>query len=67
MVASFPVTETDLSSRVEIYDYYILNTTATFHNEKITIPELREFLHISQPKYAFFALGKITGSSDIAS
>jgi phosphinothricin acetyltransferase len=56
MVAFQFVTENDLISIKEIYDYYILNTTATFHNEKITIPELREFLFIAHPKYPSFIL-----------
>ncbi len=56
MVTFSPVTENDLGPIKEIYDHYILNTTATFHNEAITIPELREFLNISHPKYPSFTV-----------
>lgn len=43
--------EKDLAIVKEIYDYYILNTTATFHTAKITIDELKEFILIGHPKY----------------
>ncbi len=56
MIEFFPVTEQDLPLVKEIYDYYILNTTATFHAEKITIDELREFLFIGDPKYPSFLI-----------
>ncbi len=48
--------ETDLQIVKEIYDYYILNTTATFHTECITIGELRETIPISHPKYTSFLI-----------
>ena len=67
MVAFFPVTEKDLSAIKEIYDYYILNSTATFHNIKISMPELKEFLFIAHPDYPHSSLWKTTGPSDIAS
>jgi GNAT superfamily N-acetyltransferase len=56
MVAFLPVTENDLDAIRKIYDHYILNTTATFHNEPITLPELREFLFIANPKYPSFVM-----------
>jgi len=56
MVVFSPVTEDDLDSIKEIYDYYILNTTATFHGEAITVPELKEFLSVDHPKYPSFVL-----------
>jgi hypothetical protein len=43
MITCFPVIENDPISIKEIYDYYILNSTATFHREKITIPGVRNF------------------------
>jgi L-amino acid N-acyltransferase YncA len=48
--------EKDLGKIKEIYDYYILNTTATFHSEPVTMPELREFLFIADPKYPSFCI-----------
>lgn len=56
MAAFSPVTEDDLSAIKEIYDYYILNTTSTFHAESIPISELKEFLFIANPKYPSFVL-----------
>jgi L-amino acid N-acyltransferase YncA len=43
--------ERDFGIVKEIYDYYILNSTATFHTEKITIEELRNTILINHPKY----------------
>ncbi|MFA5267786.1 MAG: N-acetyltransferase family protein [Methanoregula sp.] len=49
-----PVTENYPGCIREIYDHYVLNTTATFHNEPIPIPELRDFSFIAHPKYPSF-------------
>jgi phosphinothricin acetyltransferase len=56
MVAFYPVTENDLDTIKKIYDHYTLNSTATFHGEKITIKELKEFLFISHPRYPSFLI-----------
>lgn len=56
MVTFSPAVEKDLGKIKEIYDYYILNTTATFHSEPVTISELREFLFIGDPKYPSFCI-----------
>ena len=56
MVTFSLVTENDLGTIKEIYNYYVLNTTATFHNEPVTIPTLREFLFINDPKYPSFCI-----------
>jgi phosphinothricin acetyltransferase len=61
MIEFFPVTENDLQAIKEIYDYYILNSTATFHNEKITIDELKEFLFIDNPIYPSFLIKESNG------
>ena len=53
MITCFPVIENDPSSIKEIYDYYILNSTATFHREKITIPELRNFCLLPPDRRVF--------------
>lgn len=48
----------------EIYDYYILNSTATFHTDLITISELQEVIPIGLPKYKSFLInyeGEICG------
>jgi L-amino acid N-acyltransferase YncA len=48
----------------EIYDYYILNSTATFHTDPISIEELKSVIPVAHPKYKSFLIeynGKICG------
>lgn len=35
----------------EIYDYYVLNSTATFHTERVAVSELKEKILVGHPKY----------------
>jgi len=56
-MVEFPtVNETDLAAILAIYNHYILNSTATFHSEKLSGKELGEFLFISHPKYPSFLI-----------
>lgn len=64
MVSFTPITEADLPLVKKIYDYYILNTTATFHHKPLSIDEIQEFLFINHPKYISFMIresGQIIG------
>ena len=45
------IQETDLPTIKEIYDWYIANSTATFHTEPIRIEQLKEFIYINHPPY----------------
>ena len=56
MVEFSPVKETDLSAILAIYNHYILNSTATFHSEKLSEKDLREFLFLSHPRYPSFLI-----------
>jgi len=56
MVNFSPVTKKDLAAIIEIYNHYILNTTATFHSEKLSKKDLEEFLFVSHPKYPSFLI-----------
>jgi len=56
MVDFSPVTEKDLSAIMEIYNHYILNSTATFHSQELSRKDLEEFLFISHPKYPSFLI-----------
>jgi phosphinothricin acetyltransferase len=56
MVEFLPATEDDLPAIKEIYNHYILNSTTTFHSEKMSEKELEEFLFIAQPKYPSFVI-----------
>ncbi|OPY38340.1 MAG: Acetyltransferase (GNAT) family protein [Methanoregula sp. PtaU1.Bin051] len=58
MIEFSPVEEQDLGTIKDIYDHYILNSTATFHDGKITTDELKEFLFIDNPKYPSFLIRK---------
>jgi L-amino acid N-acyltransferase YncA len=63
------IQENDLEIVKKIYDYYILNSTATFHTELISINELREALPINHPKYKAYLIkyqNKICGFCYIA-
>jgi L-amino acid N-acyltransferase YncA len=54
----------DLVSIKEIYDYYITETTATFHTHPISFEELREILPFYHKKYPSFLVktdGKTAG------
>jgi len=39
-----------------VYDYYIINTTATFHTELISIEELKSVIPVAHPKYKSFLI-----------
>lgn len=56
MVEFFPVKDSDLAAILAIYNHYILNSTATFHSEKLSRNDLEEFLFISHPKYPSFLI-----------
>ena len=48
--------ESDLDLVKDIYDYYILNSTATFHTDRVSITELKEYILIGDPKYKSFII-----------
>lgn len=52
----YELKEEDLPVVKEIYDYFVLNSTATFHKEHVTIQELKESLPINHPKYKSFII-----------
>jgi L-amino acid N-acyltransferase YncA len=54
----------DLSEVKKIYDWYIANSTATFHTEPIRIEQLKEFIYIGHSlyeSYLVYAEGEIAG------
>ncbi len=58
------LSENELLVVKEIYDYYILNSTATFHTEPISVNELKEAIYLSHPKYKSYLIlneGQIAG------
>lgn len=50
------MTEVYLPQVLEIYNYYILNSTATFHYHPLTLAEMREILFFEDPKYTSYAI-----------
>jgi L-amino acid N-acyltransferase YncA len=50
------VQENDLPKIKEIYDWYIANSTATFHTESISIDRLKEFIYIHHHLYKSFLI-----------
>ena len=48
--------EDHLTKIREIYNYYILNSTATFHAHPLSIDEMRELVFFDNPKYKTFAI-----------
>lgn len=57
------IKEQDLPEVKKIYDWYIANSTATFHTEPIRIDQLKEFIYIDHPLYSSYF---ICAGSDIA-
>lgn len=41
---------------LEIYNYYVLNSTATFHIQPLTIDEMKELVFFKEPKYKTFVI-----------
>lgn len=50
------ITEPDLNFVKEIYDWYALNSTATFHTEPVTIEELKTFIYVGHPRFQSFMI-----------
>lgn len=48
--------DSDLPFVKEVYEYYIANSTATFHIGEITIAEIKEFIHVNHPRYKSFVI-----------
>lgn len=64
MVEFVPVTQGDIPEILEIFNYYIQNSTATFHSGRMSREELEGFLFISHPRYPSFLItegGEIVG------
>lgn len=50
------VTDHDYNVIKEIYDYYVINTTATFHTEEVSLSMLKDFILTGHPKYKSFLI-----------
>ncbi|MBO9592492.1 MAG: N-acetyltransferase [Niabella sp.] len=45
------LTAEDLPVVKQIYDWYVVHSTATFHTEPVTTDELKEFIYIGHPRF----------------
>jgi L-amino acid N-acyltransferase YncA len=50
------LTQDDLTHVKEIYDYYVLNSTATFHTEPVSVEELAEYIFIGHSRYKSYLI-----------
>ena len=48
--------EEQLTNITEIYNHYVLHTTATFHDHPIAIEEMKELVFFDNPKYKTFVI-----------
>lgn len=46
----------DLSKVKEIYNFYILNTTTTFHTEKVSVKELGQSIYVGHERYKSYII-----------
>lgn len=51
-----PIETQHLAQIKEIYDHYIVHTTATFHTEPVTVEELAEGIHPGHARYPSFLI-----------
>lgn len=52
------INERHLSEVLEIYNYYALNTTATFHAHALSTDQMRELVFFENPGYKTFVINK---------
>lgn len=50
--------EEHISDLLDIYNYYVLNTTATFHSKSLTEEAMKELIFFNNPKYRTFVIVK---------
>jgi phosphinothricin acetyltransferase len=50
------IAEIDLGLVKEIYNYYIINSTVTFHTEKVSVEELKEMLPVMNSLYKSYLI-----------
>lgn len=50
------IKNSDLPIVMEIYNHYVLNTTATFHSRALTLEEMKELVFFENPKYKTFVI-----------
>ena len=56
MIAFKPINEDNISAALTIYNWYVLNSTATFHLEIVPKRELTRMVSLGHPKYQSFVI-----------
>ncbi len=56
MIDINPVTPADLPAIKEIYDHYIMATTATFHETPVPVESLPQYIPVNDPRHPSFAI-----------
>ncbi len=51
-----PVTENNLAAILAIYNHYVLNSTATFHEHLLDLDEMRQILFYNDSRYGAFLI-----------
>lgn len=51
-----PLQDVDFEEVKRIYDYYILNTTATWHTEPVSLQELKSAIYVNHPRYKSYLI-----------
>lgn len=54
------INESDLPAVLEIYNHYVLHTTATFHAKALSLSEMRELVFFENPKYRTYIIKENT-------
>ncbi|WP_251037609.1 GNAT family N-acetyltransferase [Paenibacillus albidus] len=63
------IREEHLPEVLDIYNYYVLNTTVSFHTEPLTLPAMRESVLSGEPRFQSYAIeygGELQGYVGIA-
>ncbi len=51
-----PLNQFHLAAVAGVYNWYVANSTATFHTEPVTPEDMLEFLYINHPRYKSFVI-----------
>lgn len=56
MIRFEEIRDEHLNSVLDIYNYYVVNTTATFHDHALSVDEMRKLVLFDNPRYRTFII-----------
>jgi phosphinothricin acetyltransferase len=56
MITFQPITKDNIVAALNIYNWYVVNTTATFHLEEVPSSELERMVSVGHPKYKSYLI-----------